>query len=122
MTILVVDNEKILIEIICRSLKHYGFETIGSTDPNEALKIINGNSDDIDLVITDLVMPLMNGHYMIDKISKIDKNIKFLVMTGSDEILDIEPLISKNIPYIIKPFTPEILVNVVKSIYKHEKT
>ncbi len=81
-TILVVDDEPILLSIIERALKPLGYRLLIAVTPEEALKINETYEGDIDLLLTDVVMPKMNGKELADIIASRRPAIKVVFMTG----------------------------------------
>ncbi len=81
-TILVVDDDKALVESITHDLNHKGFSTSVAHDGEEALRVIQSNPPD--LIILDIMMPKMDGHQVIKELKKKPKtaHIPIIVLTG----------------------------------------
>ncbi len=78
--ILVVDDEESLREICRDALEDEGYQVLEATDGRDALKVIAASN--IDLIISDLRMPEMNGFELLEKIKEKQLDIDFLIMTG----------------------------------------
>ena len=78
--ILVVDDEKNIVTIISKMLEKWGYNAVQATSGDEALEKIK--SAPIDLVITDLMMPKMDGITLIGKILEHYENMVIIVLTG----------------------------------------
>jgi DNA-binding NtrC family response regulator len=78
--ILIVDDEKNIVNILSELLKRWGYNPIQATSGKEALEKFNDLS--IDLVITDMVMPEMDGLSLINKILEIRPNTIIMMLTG----------------------------------------
>jgi YesN/AraC family two-component response regulator len=106
--LLIVDDEYSISELIAKFVDHNKFKTICTTSsPQEALDIIDKLP--ITQVVTDLVMPEMNGVDLIKKIRTKKPDIKILAVSGLADVLNYE-LISLEVPYITKPFSKEELM------------
>jgi len=79
--ILVAEDEAALREFVQRALTHYGHEVVAVRDGAEALLELQGDNA-YDLVLTDIVMPIMDGIALSLKIAKEYPQIKILLMTG----------------------------------------
>ncbi len=104
-TILLVDDEKGVIEVCSEMLKNLGYQVKAVTDGREAIDILKANDLKIDLVILDMVMPKINGQQTFEKIRTIDPDIKVLVCSGYTKEDQIKKMIEKGCnEYILKPF------------------
>lgn len=110
-SILVVDDEPIVLRSCERTLAPEGFNVITVERAKEALDILK--NDSIDLVITDLKMPEMDGVEFIRHIRDIKPDVGVVVITGypSQETLK-ETLSLKILDYLPKPFSPALLLDV----------
>ena len=82
-TILVIDDEEFLIKICEMMLKRLGHKVFKAHSGSEGLKIFETNKNQIDLIISDLNMPEMDGQEVIDRLRKIDRNVKVLLSSGA---------------------------------------
>ena len=78
--ILIVDDEKNIVYILSELLKKWGYNPIQAISGEEALEKFNNMS--VDLVITDMVMPGMDGLSLINKITEIRPNTVIIILTG----------------------------------------
>ena len=81
--ILVVDDERDLVETIKNGLEYYGFSVDGYTDPQKTLSEYQCGA--YDLLLTDINIPKINGFQLYREILKKDHNVKVCFMTASDE-------------------------------------
>lgn len=104
MKILVVDDEKMLVQSIQRFLRLRGIDVIGAYSGEEALDALKKR--DINIVITDIIMSPMDGKELVSEIRRKYKNVIIIVMTG---ILNISSTIKEMENgadgYLIKPFS-----------------
>ena len=103
-TIILADDEDGIRLVVSRVLKMKGFEVIECTNATEALKAIKEHSK-AQLLITDMVMPGMNGEQLIEKAIKINPNLKTILMSGYSAQFE-RHTTDKKLPFtfISKPF------------------
>ncbi len=112
-TILVVDDEKNYTLILCAVLEDEGFETLSANSGEEALNILS--ESDIDLVLTDMKMPAMDGIELMEKIKDIDADLPVIMMTAHGTVQKaVEAMQKGAYNYILKPFDNKRLVLYVK--------
>ena len=115
--ILVVDDEESLREICKDALKDEGYQVYQAEDGQNALSVIESN--DIDLVISDLRMPVMNGLELLEQIKEKKLDIDFLVMTGFATIeTAVECMKMGAADYLPKPFNINHLLVKVSKVVK----
>ncbi|MBC8431368.1 MAG: PAS domain S-box protein [Desulfobacterales bacterium] len=81
-TVLLVDDEEMIIDVGKRLLEKLGYKVLIAGSGNEALEIYNKNRDKIDMVILDMIMPKMDGGETYDMLKKINPKIKVLLSSG----------------------------------------
>ncbi|MEW6263719.1 MAG: response regulator [Thermodesulfobacteriota bacterium] len=112
-TILIVEDEESVRKLADRIVKHHGFNTIAVASAEEALAAVEKTKTD--LVLTDVVMPGMNGPVMAKKMKSRNPTLKFLFMSGYSEHQSVVKAISEiNGGFIQKPFDRESLMKKVK--------
>ncbi len=122
-TILIAeDNEQVLLlaeEILVRQ----GYRTLITRDGEAALKIMEISHQQIDLLLTDMVMPQMNGHELFSKAVKKRPDLKVLFMSGySADLAEFDDLSEEGMPFIQKPFSIGTLSSKVREILDNPKT
>lgn len=116
-SILVVEDRPELRELIDDVLSQKGYTVVTARDGHDALRIINDRSEAFHLVLTDIVMPGMNGHDLAMKLDVLRPNLKILFMSGyTSTVLTHQDLLGKNMPFIHKPFTPQVLANKIREV------
>ncbi|MBD3225012.1 MAG: PAS domain S-box protein [Caldithrix sp.] len=104
-TILIVEDEYAILSLTKVMLKELGYNVLAATTPNEALVISRTHSTGIDLILTDVIMPEMNGRILADELLKVYPNIKVLFMSGyTADVIAKQGKIRKGMNYIQKPF------------------
>jgi PAS domain S-box-containing protein len=112
--ILVVEDEPMLRDMARRALERQGYDVVVVTDGASALRLLEGDTPRFDLVLTDVVMPKLNGKELADHIWHRYPGLPVLFMTGySDQDVLKRGLVVAGASFIQKPFTPERLVEAV---------
>ena len=100
-----------------RLLQSEGYEVLEAADGREALEIVERRSGQVDLVITDVAMPVMNGRELADRLTRRRASLPVLFMSGyTDDEMVRRGLIEPNHPFLSKPFTPEVLAGKVRQL------
>ncbi len=119
-TILIVDDEKNYTLILAAVLEDAGFETLTANSGSEALNILSDS--DVDLVLTDMKMPAMDGIDLLERIKKEDADLPVMMMTAHGTVEKaVEAMQKGAYNYILKPFDNERLVlyaNKAVSMYR----
>ncbi len=114
--ILVVDDEEHIRKLIQFYLNKFGFETIEANNGQMALDIIENKH--IDLIVVDIMMPIMDGYEFVSQVKKI-RDIPTIMLTAKDSPIDKLKGFDLGIDdYVVKPFHGEVLVARIKSILK----
>jgi PAS domain S-box-containing protein len=115
-TILVVEDERDLREIITRTLNRHGYRVFQAVDANTALQTWADYKNEIDLVFTDVIMPGgMNGREMAEKIWREKPAMKVIFSTGyGAEALGKDFKLDANINYLQKPYLPAALARIIR--------
>ena len=117
-TILIVDDEPAVRAVARDMLKAKGYTTLDTGDPTLALRIAQTESQPIHLLLTDVVMPIMNGRQLADQIRAIRPGIKILYMSAysSETVEDYGVQLAPGQPFVLKPFTMESLDSAVRAV------
>ncbi len=81
-TVLVVDDDDSVRGFLTRALAKAGYQTQDTDDPHEVIRRYENGADDIDLLITDVMMPRMNGLTLVDRISGFAPDLRVVYMSG----------------------------------------
>ncbi|MBW1700610.1 MAG: sigma-54-dependent Fis family transcriptional regulator [Deltaproteobacteria bacterium] len=112
-TILIVDDEKNYLVVLEALLGPEGYETITTDNARDALRLVR--ESDLDLVITDIKMPGMNGMVLLEECKKIKPELPVIMMTAYGTIeMAVEAMKNQAYDYITKPFQNEQLKLTVK--------
>jgi CheY-like chemotaxis protein len=117
-TILVAEDEPALRELVKHTLEQSGYNVVEATDGYDAVRIIEQHAGDIHLLLTDVIMPLMNGHELALRLKTIRPGTQVLYMSGyTDDVLAFHGIASPDIAFIQKPFTPSELIARVATMF-----
>jgi DNA-binding response OmpR family regulator len=114
-TILVVDDEEFILELVRRILQRAGYHVLTAPDGNTALKILLDRPASVGLVMTDIVMPgSFDGFELAERVQQIHSRLPVLFMTGTrPEDDDRGLLLSAQGRLLRKPFFPRQLLAIV---------
>jgi two-component system, sensor histidine kinase and response regulator len=111
--ILVVDDEAAQMKALCDTLKDRGFETTGLASAQAALRMMDEIT--FDLLLTDLMMPEMDGISLLQAAKQKDPNLVGIIMTGEGTIATaVEAMKSGALDYILKPFKLRAILPVLE--------
>jgi len=116
-TILLVEDDAMLIEVSQNILRKLGYHVLSATAPEQALEIVEDKSTKIDLVLTDVIMPQMNGRELVDSILEKRPEVKFLFMSGytADVVLH-HGVTDGDTFFISKPFSKKEIAFKIKDV------
>jgi PAS domain S-box-containing protein len=122
-TVLVVDDEEGLREVARRILTRGGYLVLVATGGAEALEIAASHPGPIDLLLTDVIMPQMQGPTVAKEVKKIKPNIKVLFMSGhAQSVLEAEDVLGTEFHLVEKPFDQRILLDHVRQALDTDDT
>ena len=118
-TVLLVDDEE-MIRKVCRSmLEDLGYKVILAKNGLEAVTIFNQQHDEIDLIITDMIMPIMNGRDAFYKFKLIDNNCKVILASGFTKNENLDKMYAAGLSgFIKKPFKNSELSQLIAKILR----
>ena len=114
-TVLIVDDDPIILSFIEEEIAHYGYKPILAGNAEEALAL--AGKERIDLLLTDIMMPGINGVDLAKKFAVLNPQIKILFMSG----FVCPSLAHQGIPeseyaFVQKPFAPNVLVKKMRKV------
>ncbi|KAA3659152.1 MAG: response regulator [Calditrichaeota bacterium] len=115
-TIIVVEDEKITRKLVCETLKAYGYATIETTSPSDCLARAADN-EQVDLLLTDVIMPEMNGRELYENFLAIHPESDVLFISGyTDDVIVHQGVLDGDVNFLQKPFTIQSLLKKVRSV------
>ncbi len=122
-TVLLVDDEPQLVEMVEKQLQDLGFSVISTTDPRQALERFSTEADRIDLVVTDQAMPHLTGIDLAKKIFAIRSGVPVLLCTGYSQTVSPEKAKKNGVNEILmKPFLKNDLANALDRLLSERGT
>jgi PAS domain S-box-containing protein len=116
-TVLIVEDQDLVRKYAATVLECRGYRTMAAGSGAEALQLIDGGTKDIDLLLTDVIMPGMSGRELADRVRIVLPAIKVLYISGyTDDVLGRYGVLDKGISLILKPFTPDDLIAKVTEV------
>jgi PAS domain S-box-containing protein len=114
-TILLVEDEEGVRNLIRTSLQRAGYTVLEARDGNEALLLYERHATSIDLILTDVVMPQMSGRELADRFAAIRPDVPLLFMSGyTAKAIVQHGVLDPQTPFLAKPFTPSTLTAKVR--------
>ncbi len=114
-TLLLVEDRHEVREVLGETLKRLGYHIIEAADGIDALAVASKTQKTIHVLITDVVMPRMNGKELAQKLKELRPDIKTIFMSGyTDDMLGSEGKIDQDILFIQKPFRAEALAQIIR--------
>lgn len=120
-TILVVDDSPTVVKFVSFSLKNGGYKVVTACDGMDAIEKISNMSEDVDLVITDLNMPNLDGYRLIQTLRQNEKHQKtpIIILTSKTEEEDRRQGMEVGADsYLVKPFKSSLLLSEVARYLK----
>ena len=116
-TVLLVEDEKSLREICARFLESFGYKTLVAESPEMALDLASRHQCPIDLLLTDVVMPGMNGRDLARKMISLYPHLKCLFISGyAADVLALRGVLDEGMQCLMKPFTRDELARKMHEI------
>jgi two-component system, cell cycle sensor histidine kinase and response regulator CckA len=116
-TVLLVEDEPSFRALARELLEMLGYTVLESEDVSHALRIAEGHAGTIHLLITDVVMPRMNGRTLAKAVQGFRPDIKVLYMSGyTDNVIIHEGILDPGTPFLQKSFTPSKLARKVREV------
>jgi len=113
-TILVVDDEDDIRAVVRQMLTAEGYIVLDAGDPHQALRL--AGQQHVDLLLTDVVMPLMRGTELAQRLLAVVPSAKVLLMSA----YKVAEIAASGHPFLAKPFTPDVLVEMVRQVLRDE--
>jgi CheY-like chemotaxis protein len=115
LTILVVDDSETIRKLVGAILSQDGYRIIEAADGADALRVMDGRLTDLDLVITDVMMPNMGGPELARRIGRSRPELRMIFISGYLDDLDLRAIESMPAMFLPKPFTAVGLLESVRT-------
>jgi signal transduction histidine kinase/ActR/RegA family two-component response regulator len=115
--ILLVEDEAAIRRMVRKSLELRGYSVVEAIDGSEAISIVERGTQPLQLLITDVVMPLMSGPELAQRMATMRPDLRVLFVSGyTDRALIHQGLRRPGTAFLQKPFTPDVLAQKVREI------
>ena len=112
--ILIVDDEEPQMKALCETLRDQGYDTVGSTNGSDALAALRGSGAPFDLLLSDMMMPGMDGITLLREALEADPDLVGIIMTGQGTINSaVDAMKTGALDYILKPFKLSAVIPVL---------
>ena len=116
-SILIVEDNPSVLEMSVKMLGRLGYSVLKAETPSQALEVVEDESQEIDLLITDVVMPEMNGRDLAERVSRLRPGISVLFMSGyAANIVRLEKDLEIGRGFIKKPFSLRGLATKLREV------
>jgi CheY-like chemotaxis protein len=116
-SILLIEDDPTLLKMSTMMLQHLGYSVLPAATPTEAIRIVEDGGSEIQLFITDVVMPEMNGRDLTERLLAIRPEMKHLFMSGyTADVIAHQGVLEEGIKFIQKPFSLKDLAAKIREI------
>ncbi len=115
-TVLVVDDEQFIRQIARRTLEAFGYRTLLAADGAEALALYERHQADIAVVLTDMMMPVMNGAATVQALVRLNPEVRIICTSGFAPDSSMDDVAAARVRHFLaKPYTAETLLTAVRA-------
>lgn len=119
-TVLVVEDDSAVRTVLRRLLEGAGYRAVLARNADEALEIVRQRPTDIDVLLSDVIMPRMNGRQLFERMHEIAPKMKVIFMSGyTDEAIERCDVLGSN--FLRKPFTLDELRSILRTVLDDKK-
>ncbi|MFO7930363.1 MAG: ATP-binding protein, partial [Desulfosalsimonas sp.] len=117
-TVLLVEDEKNVRDLAVKALQQLGYRVVEASNGHEAISLLASRREPVDLLVTDVIMPGLNGGQLYEEISSLRPDLRVLYMSGyTDDVLFSYGLTETDTHFIRKPFSiKEFAASVRKAL------
>jgi CheY-like chemotaxis protein len=121
-TVLIVEDEASLRRLLSLSLERRGYTVMTAVDGAEAIEIFRQHPGEIDVVVSDVVMPRIDGFELKRRIADLTPGMRFVFISGySDEVVGQREKALEGCAFLEKPFLPDELADKVRAVLRGEQ-
>ncbi len=121
-TILLVEDESKVLKVTKKMLQRLGYNVLAASTPSEAIRLVAQYDQQIDLLLTDVLMPEMNGRDLAEKVHSLYPQLNHLFMSGyTANIIDPEGILEEEMHFLQKPFSKKELAVKVRQALENKK-
>lgn len=118
-TILVVDDEPGVRELVRIILEEYGYTVLEAGHGEEALQVCQQYAGSIHLLLSDVIMPGLIGAPLVERVKALRPSVKVLFMSGyTDDVIGDRGMLGPGVLFLQKPFTPQALIEKIHDVLR----
>ena len=115
--VLVVEDEPALVSIYQRALERRGYQVLSARNGEEALQILDAQGGQVDLVLSDIVMPGMSGRELVWRLRESKPEVQIILASGyADQDGALQMMEDQGVCFVAKPVDLNVLLGIVKEI------
>jgi hypothetical protein len=116
-TVLVAEDQPVVRELAVETLRGLGYRVLAASDGVEAFRIATEHTGPIHILLTDVVMPGMDGWMLAERVSALRPGLKVIYTSGyTDDVVGARRVIEAGAAYLPKPFTPAVLTAKIHEV------
>jgi len=116
-TVLIVEDEEMVLNLAARLLESYGYDVLAAGSGSDALAVVEQHEGTIDLLLTDVVMPMMNGAELADALTEKRPGLKVLFTSGyTQDVIAKHGVLGEGVHFIAKPYSLDSLAAKVRQV------
>jgi CheY-like chemotaxis protein len=120
-TILLAEDEPTVMDLTRRLLERQGYTVLAASIPGEAIRLAGEHAGEIHMLMTDVVMPEMNGRDLAKNLLALYPNLKCLFTSGyTADVIAHNGVLDEGVHFIQKPFSIRALANKVREVLDQE--
>jgi CheY-like chemotaxis protein len=122
-TVLLVEDAEALRKLAHTLLEQNGYRVLAAASGLEALKLVEDKPERIDLLLTDVIMPGINGRVLAERLASMQSGLKVLYMSGyTDSAIADHGILDEGTSLLHKPFSEEALIQKVRALLDADKS
>ena len=115
--VLLVEDDEAVRQMTSQMLECAGYAVVPAQSPLQAISICRSTATRIDLILTDVIMPVMSGKEMADRIAELRPGIRFIFMSGyTSDVITQRGVLAEGMHFIHKPFDLRTLSQKILSV------